>query len=251
MRKLEVKHYIINSQKIINPFRIVLLTDLHSCLEYGENNEELVRKCKELNPDIIAISGDLITRANIEAIQTAKMAKAFPEICPTYFAYGNHETIARVDNVKNYKRFERYIKDSGMMSLIDDSEWITINGNEICITGIELSLCKYSKDGKSLKIHELPRINTDAYHILLAHSPEFAETYFDYGADLTLSGHVHGGIFRIGKHGLLSLYVGFFPKYCYGQYSRDKRHMIVSGGLEDHWIHRIWNPYEIVCIDVN
>ena len=56
----------------------------------------------------------------------------------------------------------------------------------------------------------LPNINTDVYHILLAHNPEFAETYFDYGADLTLSGHVHGGIFRIGKHGLLSPYVSFF-----------------------------------------
>ena len=96
----------------------------------------------------------------------------------------------------------------------------------------------------------LPNINTDVYHILLAHNPEFAETYFDYGADLTLSGHVHGGIFRIGKHGLLSPYVSFFPRYCYGQYTREEKHMIVSGGLEDHHIHRIWNPYEIVCIDI-
>ena len=210
MRKLEVKNYMVKSGKIDNSFRIVLLTDLHSYLGYGENNEELVRVCQSLNPDIITISGDLITRADKAAIQMAKMSEAFPRICRTYFAYGNHETVARVDNMIYYEVFEHYMVHSEIVTLNNASEFITVNGNNVCITGVELSLCKYSKDDRFLKVDDLPKVNTDAYHILLSHNPEFAETYFDYGADLTLSGHVHGGIFRIGKHGLLSPYVSFF-----------------------------------------
>lgn len=250
MRRLELKHYIIKSEKINNPIRIVLLTDLHSYLDYGENNEKLIQVCKALSPDIIAISGDLIDRADKKAIYTAKMSGEFPKICPTYFAYGNHETVARVDNMNYYNMFEHYLSHTDIITLINVSTTININGNKVCITGIELPLCKYSKDDRFLKVDDLPKVNTDAYHILLAHNPEFADTYFDYGADLTLSGHVHGGIFRIGKHGLLSPYVSFFPRYCYGQFTREEKHMIVSGGLEDHQIYRIWNPYEIVCIDV-
>ena len=101
-----------------------------------------------------------------------------------------------------------------------------------------------------LSVNELPKIKTDKYHILIAHNPEFVKTYFKYGADLVLSGHFHGGVFRIGKQGILSPYLKFFPKYAYGKYMNKNQCMIVSGGLEDHSIKRIWNPYELVCIDV-
>ena len=73
------------------------------------------------------------------------------------------------------------------------------------------------------------------YHILLAHFPRYFPTYAAWGADLTLSGHNHGGIIRLpGIGGLVGPDPGLFPKYDHGEFTIDGRKMIVSAGkIED------------------
>ena len=91
----------------------------------------------------------------------------------------------------------------------------------------------------------------NAYRILLAHHPAYFETYAAWGADLTLAGHLHGGMVRIpGMGGVISPGWTLFPKYDHGIYHIEEKRMIVSAGLASHTIKlRINNPPELVVID--
>ena len=52
------------------------------------------------------------------------------------------------------------------------------------------------------------------YNILIAHNPDYFPAYAEWGADLVLSGHVHGGIMRLPLlGGVLSPALRLFPKY--------------------------------------
>ena len=92
--------------------------------------------------------------------------------------------------------------------------------------------------------------NKDEYNILLMHTPTFFEAYEDWGADLILSGHIHGGLIRLPfVGGVFSPDRKLFPKYCYGKYELDNSTMIVSGGLSrGETGFRLFNRPEIVTI---
>ena len=92
----------------------------------------------------------------------------------------------------------------------------------------------------------------DDFHILLAHNPDFFEKYDSWGADLTLAGHLHGGIMKLPfLGGVISSSFQLFPRYDGGKYDGKNGIMIVSRGLGAHTIPiRIFNPCELVCIDL-
>ena len=72
----------------------------------------------------------------------------------------------------------------------------------------------------------------DGYKILLSHHPEYYEEYIrDLNVDLTLSGHAHGGQWRIFGRGLFAPGQGILPKYDSGLYEKNGTTMIVSRGL--------------------
>ena len=74
----------------------------------------------------------------------------------------------------------------------------------LTVYGLEIPLIYYKKPfSPQLKREEIRELigepSSDSLNILLAHSPKYGDTYFDWGADLILSGHYHGGIVRIGS----------------------------------------------------
>jgi predicted MPP superfamily phosphohydrolase len=85
---------------------------------------------------------------------------------------------------------------------------------------------------------------------LLAHNPKYFKSYAAWGADLTLSGHIHGGIVQIPfLGGAVSPQVEFFPKYDAGLFHENDKAMILSRGLGTHTINvRINNTAELVSI---
>ena len=89
-------------------------------------------------------------------------------------------------------------------------------------------------------------------NVLLAHNPVYFDTYAAWGADLTLSGHLHGGIVRLPLlGGVISPQMKLFPDYTRGCYTKENHRMIVGAGLGSHTIPiRINNPPELVVIDV-
>ena len=94
--------------------------------------------------------------------------------------------------------------------------------------------------------------NEETYNILLAHNPEYFVSYALWGADLTLSGHFHGGSVRLPfVGGVISPKLQLFPKYDYGLHEKYAKKMIVTSGLGSHSVAlRINNPAEVVIIDL-
>ena len=82
--------------------------------------------------------------------------------------------------------------------------------------------------------------------LLLAHSPLALDTYAAWGAELVVSGHVHGGMIRLPVvGGLLSPERKLFPAYSRGHYRQGHTDLIVTGGIAKP---RLFNPPELRII---
>ena len=92
----------------------------------------------------------------------------------------------------------------------------------------------------------------EKFQLLIAHNPVYFDAYADWGADLVVSGHVHGGIMRLPfLGGVLSPSLTLFPKYDGGMFREHGSTMILSRGLSSHTIPiRIFNPGELIVIEL-
>ena len=124
----------------------------------------------------------------------------------------------------------------------------------IRITGLSLPSRYFGVRHKTLDtqiVHLLVKApDPDHFQILLAHSPTHHAAYDAWGADLTISGHYHGGQVRLPLiGGVISTGWTLFPKYDMGMYALKNGKLIVSAGLGTHTIPlRINNPPEAVYI---
>ena len=102
------------------------------------------------------------------------------------------------------------------------------------------------------KLGNVGKSERDKYQVLIAHNPLYFPEYAEWGADMTVSGHVHGGIIRLPLlGGVISPAIALFPKYDGGKYMRGDKAMILSRGLGTHTIHvRFNNPGEVSVIKV-
>ena len=90
----------------------------------------------------------------------------------------------------------------------------------------------------------------NSYHILLAHNPSYMEAYKEWGSDLILSGHLHGGCVRLpGIGGVITPQAFLFPKYSGERTVEGEQTIIVSKGLGTHTFNvRLFNPAEVITI---
>ena len=98
------------------------------------------------------------------------------------------------------------------------------------------------------------------FTVLLTHSPVYFDTYALWGADLSLCGHVHGGLMRLPFiGGVMGTRPNLFPKYSGGQYfyravTGKEEHissMVLTCGLGMHTLPiRIFNPGEVSVIEL-
>ena len=244
---LKIRNYMIESEKITSPIRIVLVTDLHSC-KYGEEEQELIQAVEEQNPDMIALSGDIFDDENSDT-NTEYFLKSVSKNYPCYYVTGNHEYYA---GLKTYKDKMAILEKYQVHVLAGTIETITINHQEITICGVE----DPASGNFNKQFQEIQKLleNNDNYKILLSHRPELFEDYVTADFDLVLSGHAHGGQWRIPfiLNGLYAPNQGLFPKLAGGLYQKENTTMIVSRGLarETTRIPRIYNRPELVVIDL-
>lgn len=246
----------IRSEKVKTPLRLMLIGDLHDA-EHGPGNDALKRAVREAAPDLILCAGDLIVGRPGRPRETALDLMSFCAVtAPVYMVYGNHETQLRLFPGEE-EPFRRRLAATGVHLLNNTGASLEMKGTPLVLYGLELPLSVYRK----LRIPRLtdsgiterigPGPASAAFSVLLAHNPQFAPQYARWGADLTVCGHFHGGVLRIGQRCLLSPYGFPFPKYGYGHYETDGRHMIVTAGLGEHTIpFRIHNPMELAVIDI-
>ena len=233
-------------------FRIVQVSDLHNA-EFGEGNTILLQKISGAKPDIIAITGDLVDARHTDIDIALDFAKEAVQIAPVYYVTGNHEA-----RLSQYNELKMGLEAVGVIVLEDEA--VQLEHNNDTVTLIGLSDPNFTIKGDMF--HEVPamvsaKLNNlmDAeqdYTILLSHRPELFGTYVSCGVDLVLSGHAHGGQFRLPLiGGLVAPNQGLFPKYDAGLYTDDNTHMVVSRGIGNSIIpFRFNNRPEIVLVEL-
>ena len=251
--RLKIVQYTITSEKIKKPMRIALVTDLHSC-KYGAGQKTLIDAVDREKPDMILLGGDIFDD-EIPDDNTKIFLSAIAKKYPCYYVTGNHEYWSmRVNEMLDWLRAHG-IEDIGGKTIQTN-----INGNEICLSGLnDPDEARYTGEGDGVKA-ELGRAMNErddtAFTMLLTHRPSFVNLYKDAGFDLVLAGHAHGGQWRIPGilNGVFAPDEGFFPKYAGGFYHFDNGgEMIVSRGLarESTRVPRIFNRPELVIINIS
>lgn len=252
--------YQIKSGKITKPVKLVMLADLHNHT-YGEENERLLSEIEKHSPDFICIAGDLLIGHSQESYEVAQnLTLALAKRYPIFYGLGNHESRMRRDRQIYKNRFEEYsepLRKAGVRFLIDEHQQLDINGNRMVIYGYDLPMKYFEKFNRYVFEQEqveeaLGSCNKTSFSILLAHNPVYFQQYAGWGADLTLSGHLHGGIIRLPiLGGIITPQAKLFPRYCAGKYCLGDRQMIVSRGLGTHTIPiRFHNPPELSVISI-
>lgn len=249
--RLKLQSYSINSPKIKSNFNIVLVTDLHSC-KYGNKQSELISAVKSQKPSAILLGGDICDDI-MPNINTEHLLTGIKDICPIYYVTGNHEYWSDdLDGILDL--FQNY----GVTILNGTNSILDIADTKINICGVS-DPCISTHTSSSETFHtQINKVSTtvkpEEFCILLSHRPELVDIYKQYNFDLVLSGHAHGGQWRIPGilNGLYAPNQGLFPKYAGGEYIlSDTTTMIVSRGLarETTRIPRIFNRPELVTIN--
>ena len=263
LRDFRVTKYRICSQKlngIKSEKKIIFLSDLHNRM-YGEENERLLESIRNQHPDLILIGGDMLVRKDGNSYdKTVHFLAKLPGICPVYCANGNHEQKLKELPDKyeqSYEEYKKALTASGIHMLENASETVKLEEVPVKLSGLEIPLGAYARFGKKeLSLKEITdRIGEhgDDYQILFAHHPRYIQEYLEYGADLILSGHYHGGVMQLpGIGGVISPDFTLFPKYSGGIYREGTQTVVVSRGLGTHSVPvRLWNWPELIVLELS
>lgn len=251
-----VRKYSFTSEKIKKPVKLVMLSDLHN-YQYGRDNIQLLEAIDAEKPDAVVLAGDMITAGQKEKFEnTVEFLTKIKDKYPLYYAFGNHEQKINVYNDKYCNMGERYgkaLKESGIDILCN--RHITLPEWGITIYGLEIGHEYFQRfKTKPFPDHYLESLlgkkDKDTYGVLLAHNPEYFPEYARWGADLVLSGHIHGGIVRLPfLGGVISPAIRFFPKYDGGLFTEGESYMALGRGIGTHRPNvRMFNPGELLSI---
>lgn len=257
-RQLKISEYEAVFENLPEAFsgkRILQLSDLHT-KTYGDDYDNLINSCIAANPDYIFFTGDLYSRNETNLGHKTVLMKRLREIAPVYYVFGNHEA----DTPEKAEPLAEKLEQFGIHVLRNQKTRIYIGEDFINIYGADIER-RYYKNSEGT-YSKLPKLSADElekmlgkadrrhFNILLAHTPFPFREYAKWGADLTFSGHCHGGVIRIPKvGGLLSPERKFLPEYTKGVYVNNENDkiskMVVSTGLGKF---RLQNPSEIVIV---
>ena len=208
-------------------YRIVQISDLHG-KEFGEDNHILLEKTAELEPDLITITGDVIDDPDQMGI-LEPLARGLAAIAPTFYVTGNHEwAIREAATVKSL------MEEYGVTVLSNEYLKLERGGDTIVLAGIDDPNGPYDQKTPEELSGEIHAALGDPYVLLLAHRNEYYQVYGRCGFDLTLCGHVHGGLIRLPfTDGLVdNTRRRFFPTHTAGLYPLDGGGtLMVSRGL--------------------
>lgn len=226
--------------------KIMQISDCHEKNNRKYNNK-IIQAASSEKPDIIFITGDLVSRNETDFSDCQSLLRQLTEIAPVYMCMGNHEQSLPPEK---FTEFLEMLGKTEVDLLRNKGEQIRLKNREFSVYGVEQKYTTYKKDEgyRNLDGFTLEEMNgllgepAGEKVLLLAHNPLFAKVYADWGADIAFSGHVHGGAVRLFGIGLLSPERKFFPKYSKGVYTVDKMTLAVSAGIGKL---RLFNPPEV------
>lgn len=263
MKRTDVTEYTVETEKFgegFAGFRFVLMSDLHSN-RYGIDLHGLNQKVRAAKPDAVLIAGDMFNgKKTDDPGSMLRYLAALAGHYPVFFALGNHEyRMKQYTDIfgERYYRIRERLSAKGVVFLEDETATLEKDGERLRLSGVEIDSCFYKKQGAprmggGLMDKHLGASDRRFYNLLLAHNPDYFHRYAEWGADLILSGHLHGGIVRVpGIGGLVSTTGFILPEYDGGMYHWRNSLMLVSRGLGAHTLPvRINNPPELVVLKI-
>lgn len=241
---LVASEYDIVSEKVgadLDGYRIVQISDLHNAL-FGNANEKLIVKIIEEKPDIIVITGDIVDSNHTRMEVALSFVEAAARICPVYYVTGNHEYwLLKTEQ----QRLFSGITNAGATLLYNEGIVIEQGADKFVLLGLDDQDLMTDKLGVLMS-----QVKEDQLSLLLAHEPQYIDHYAEFGVDVVMAGHAHGGQFRLPFIGaVVAPDQGFHPTYTQGLYEEKDTKMIVSRGLGNSVIPvRLFNDPEIVTV---
>lgn len=251
------REYTVYSDKIRKNSKVLLLSDLHN-KSYGADNRKLLAAIDRIRPDFIVAAGDMVT-ANGEKTRCEVPVMLLKELAgryPVYYGMGNHEHKMKICHKLYGDMFEKYkreLEKCDVRFLENEKIYLPEYNMEIC--GLEIDRRFYKRLGRENMEKEymerlIGKAKEDCFELLIGHNPDYFGTYAKWGADLTVSGHIHGGVVRLPfLGGVISPALRLFPKYDGGMFEEGEKRMVLSRGLGMHTVPlRAFNPGELVVI---
>ena len=185
---MRVVTYEVASDKVDAPVRLAVLTDLRSCA-YGEGQKTLLDAVAAQSPDVVLLGGDIVDDVLPEE-NAWSTVWALAEIYPCAYVTGNHEWWSG-----EAQRICEQMAELEVKVLRGDGvTWYLkgVSGQKITVFGID------DPDSGEEQLAAVGNtVDEDAFTVLLAHRSENIERYLEYPFDLIISGHAHGGQWRI------------------------------------------------------
>ena len=261
---MKTTNYEIKTDKLKGNITLAVVSDLHA-----RPFKEALDAINDISPDAILLPGDIVEIAadymDVRNQNGLGFLREAARLAPTYYCYGNHEIYyshakgnksKTPDNALGKKYLEA-IRSYGVHVINDASEALDVtasNGNTsrimigglVCGRDMDPALNSPMPDLDFLEGFD----NAAEFKILLCHYPQYFERFVKQtDIDLTLSGHAHGGQWRIFGRGVYAPHQGIFPKYTSGMH--DGRHIISRGAANNvKPIPRFFNPCEILKITI-
>ncbi|MGM9520982.1 MAG: metallophosphoesterase [Oscillospiraceae bacterium] len=222
-------------------FKIVQLSDLHTS-SFGEGNIQLLDAVREQQPDIIAVTGDLIDGDRAEDYVIELMSR-LSDIAPVYYVSGNHEWASGW-----IQELFEILDSCGVTVLRNEYVVLQRGGQDIVLAGIDDPNGPYDQKTPAELVGEIRAEVGDSYILMLAHRNDEIDMWADLGVDAVLCGHAHGGVIRLPfTDGLIAPGMEWFPTYTSGIYVEGGTQMLVSRGLGNtRGTFRLFNNPQIV-----
>lgn len=249
---LHVVRYALESDRLPPDarMRLVVVSDLHNTI-YPGGQQALAGVILGEKPDAVLVTGDFFDEHG-DARGARLLAGALKGRAACYYAPGNHEYRAPQPEATF-----RQLGDLGCVVLRNRAALVRLGHANVVLAGLddpERAKIDNGYDWEAALAHLGEEVaGLPGYRILLAHRPDAIDEYRQMDFDLILSGHAHGGQWRIPGwiNGVYAPGQGLFPRYAGGLYLLDDLAFIVSRGLSNNtWVPRIFNPPELVVIEL-
>lgn len=286
--KIECKIWKINTFNVKNSknsqkFKLIFISDFHN-KKLKNEYEEFINSIISVNPDYIIFGGDFVDFSTVQSKRCIvkykntllflnKLSKKIREIHGSknynfkgmYFGFGNHELRlkSRTDSEKLIGIYDEFINclHNNNIQLLEDKTIELTDG--VTISGLNLYDGYYKNlfeknpindhIDKSILDRHFDKLDKNNFNIMVFHKPDYCEDLINYGFDLVLSGHNHGGLINFPIIGpIFSPDLRLFPKYNAGHYKYNDGNVVVSKGIGEHFIKiRVNNQPEICVININ
>ncbi len=235
--RLQLREYALPREALpgAGALSIALISDVH-------NDREMMERCVELlekeRPDLIIFAGDLVLNSErfTRTRWIIRSLRRLRAVAPTYGILGNQD-------YEKLKQMERLFATAGVPLLRNEAlDWQTPGGNTLRLAGLG-----DWNEGDEAPERCLSKGQVNSPVLLLSHDPESRHLLQEYGWNLMLSGHTHGGQLGIPFTQKSICLRSDMPA---GHYVENERHHVVSRGVGAIYGMRFFCPPEVVLVTI-